>query len=65
LQSKEIEERRRTMKVIDKEGKVLYEGEQKHRERFFMGPARIMRKANWIRKPYRVVSKEDFDAGLF
>ena len=53
------------MKVIDKYGKVLYEGEPKHRERAFMGTARIRRKANWVRKPYKVVSKEDFDAGLY
>ena len=54
-----------TMKVIDKDGNVLYEGEQKHRERAFLGTARIRRKANWVRKPYKVVSKEDFDAGLY
>ena len=53
------------MKVIDKDGNVLYEGEQNHRERAFLGTARIRRKANWVRKPYKVVSKEDFDAGLY
>lgn len=53
------------MKVIDKDGKVLYAGEQKHCDRAFMGTARIRRKANWVRKPYKVVSKEDFDAGLY
>ena len=58
-------ERSKAMKVIDKYGKVLYEGEPKHRERAFMGTARIRRKANWVRKPYKVVSKEDFDAGLY
>lgn len=53
------------MKVIDKDGNVLYEGEQKYRERAFLGTARIRRKANLVRKPYKVVSKEDFDAGLY
>ena len=53
------------MKVVNKDGKVLYEGEQKHRERAFMGTARIRRDVSWVRKPYKVVSKEDFDAGLY
>ena len=53
------------MKVIDKDGKVLYEGEKKHSNRAFLGTVRIKRKANWVRKPYKVVSKEDFDAGLY
>jgi len=53
------------MKVVNKEGMVLSECEQKHRERAFMGTARIRRNVNWIRKPYKVVSKEDFDAGLY
>ncbi len=53
------------MRVIDKDGKVLYEGEQKQRERAFVGTVRIRRKTNWMRKPYKVVSKEDFNAGLY
>ena len=51
------------MKVIDKDGKVLYESVRIHRERAFMRTVRVRRKANWVRKPYKVVSKEDFDAG--
>ena len=53
------------MKVIDKDGNVIMEVNRPHITHARMGTARIRKGENRVRKRYKVVSKEDFDAGLF
>lgn len=53
------------MKVIDKSGNVIMEVNRPHITHARMGTAHIRVDENRIRKQYKVVSKEDFDAGLY
>lgn len=53
------------MKVINKDGNVIMEVNRPHITHARMGTACIKKGENRIRKRYEVVSKEDFDAGLY
>lgn len=53
------------MKVIDKSGNVIMEVNRPHIAHARMGTARVCKCENWTRKQYKVVSKEDFDVGLY
>ncbi len=64
LQRKIIKKGVAAMKVIDKEGNVIVEMNRPHITHARMGTVRISKGEKWPRKPYKVVSREDFDAGL-
>ena len=53
------------MKVIDKNGYVMMEVSRPTATCARIGTARALRSEDRRRKPYKVVSKEDFDAGLY
>lgn len=51
------------MKIIDKDGNVIFEGEQKRPAKIFMGTARRIGKT--ISTKSRVIRKEEFDGNFF
>ena len=53
------------MAVIDKEGHVVREQNRPRPTHVWSGTVRIKSGENWVRKPYKTVSKEEFDAGLY
>lgn len=53
------------MTVIDKEGNVIREQSHPRPACVWSGTVRVKSSDNRVRKPYKVVSKEEFDAGLY
>jgi len=63
LKRKIIKKGALTMKVLDKEENVIMEMNHQYITHARMGTARISKGEKWPRKPYKVVSRKEFDAG--